>query len=113
MSRQLTTALSALAAGVMLMTAVPASAAPAIGTLTINGTQHVNPRGCVRVSPQPIVLRIANRTDQPAIVFRARTCGGPRVGVIPVGGERVIAGASVRIAGVRPTSSRPPTGRQG
>lgn len=98
MSRQLTTALGALAAGVTLMTAVPAAAVPAIGTLIINGTQHVNPTGCVRVSPRPIILGIVNRTDQPVSVFLTPACQGRPSSVVPAGGGRAVPGASVRIA---------------
>ncbi|MUL41024.1 hypothetical protein FZ103_07455 [Streptomonospora sp. PA3] len=79
MRRRLATAVTILAAAAA--TAVPAApAGAAAGVLTINGTDHADPRGCHALAGGP--YSVANATDQTVFILRRSDCTGEVVGVL-------------------------------
>ncbi|MFD3520135.1 hypothetical protein [Streptomyces sp. NPDC058653] len=72
--RRAALALGALATAATLGLAVPGSAYAAEGSLFINGSEHVDPRGCYPIDWFP--SSVANHTDAIAEVHTGRDCTG-------------------------------------
>jgi hypothetical protein len=78
------TILGALAASTLLMVAVPGSAQAATGTLTINGVDNVDPKGCFNLTPPdssgmngeatPDDMIVKNNTDKVVQVWETWDC---------------------------------------
>ncbi|WP_399925065.1 hypothetical protein [Streptomyces kanamyceticus] len=72
--RRMAEVIGALAAAAALAFSAPGAACAAEGMLTINGTRHVNPRGCYPVDRFP--SSVINDTRSIAEVHTGRNCTG-------------------------------------
>lgn len=97
MKKQLGSVLGALAASVMLLVAVPASARAADGVVFVNGRAFENPSGCLQLSQGPTELEINNDTAAVLAVYPGPDCDGPRVADVGAYGRGFATGTSILV----------------
>ncbi|NUS11131.1 MAG: hypothetical protein HOY69_06950 [Streptomyces sp.] len=95
--RRLASVLGSVAAAGALALGFAGSASAATGTLVVSGTEYQNPSGCYNATIWP--LQVANRTNEPVLVFTGQNCSGDVLEVV-VPGSTVVSefGASVYVA---------------
>ncbi|TLG16548.1 hypothetical protein FEK35_04735 [Nocardia cyriacigeorgica] len=83
-------------AGTLILTAA-GTASGAEGLLVIDGTEHENPTGCIRVHDRPTRFHIGNETDSLAVVYMNAGCNGRITEEVEPGTNIETYGSSVRI----------------